>query len=92
LLIRDSLKKERPYATTIIVSHRLTTLASADRVLVLEDGRIADSGTHEELVSRPGLYRRIWEIQAGLETELEALENSQGQGSRELGCDTPIKA
>lgn len=50
-------------ATTIIIAHRVTTLMAADRIIVLEDGRVADSGTHEELVSRPGLYRRVWEIQ-----------------------------
>jgi ATP-binding cassette subfamily B protein len=35
----------------------------ADRIVVLENGRVADIGTHAELVSRPGLYRRVWEIQ-----------------------------
>jgi ATP-binding cassette, subfamily B, bacterial len=49
--------------TTIIVAHRITTLMGADRIIVLEDGRVADTGTHAELLSRPGLYRRVWEIQ-----------------------------
>ncbi len=49
--------------TTIIVAHRIATLMGADRIVVLENGRVADIGTHAELVSRPGLYRRVWEIQ-----------------------------
>ncbi|MBU0937058.1 MAG: ABC transporter ATP-binding protein/permease [Spirochaetes bacterium] len=65
--IRSSLKKRQGGVTTIIVSHRMTTLAAADRIIVLEDGLVSDSGTHEELVARPGLYRRVWEIQRGLE-------------------------
>ncbi len=49
--------------TTIIVAHRITTLMGADRIIVLEEGRVADIGTHAELLSRPGLYSRVWEIQ-----------------------------
>lgn len=50
----------------IIIAHRLTTLASASRILVMEDGRITDRGTHDELSSRPGLYRRLAELQKAL--------------------------
>jgi ATP-binding cassette, subfamily B, bacterial len=50
--------------TTIIVAHRITTLMAADRIVVLEEGRVADIGTHAQLLSRPGLYRRVWEIQS----------------------------
>jgi ATP-binding cassette subfamily B protein len=50
--------------TTIIVAHRITTLMAADRILVLEDGSVADFGTHAELLARPGLYRRVWDIQS----------------------------
>jgi ATP-binding cassette, subfamily B, bacterial len=49
--------------TTIIVAHRVTTLMAADRIVVLEGGRVADIGTHAELLSRPGLYARVWAIQ-----------------------------
>jgi hypothetical protein len=42
----------------------------ADRVLVLEEGRLAAQGSHAELLLRPGLYQRLWQIQADLETEL----------------------
>lgn len=51
--------------TRILIAHRMTTLLGADRVLVLEKGRMADLGSHEELMSRPGLYRRVRELQSG---------------------------
>lgn len=69
--IRAALKEQRHRATTFIISHRINTLAEADKILVLEDGRITQIGTHEELVNQPGLYRRVWEIQNSLEDELE---------------------
>ena len=56
--------------TTFIISHRLTTLADADLILVLEDGRIAQQGTHEQLIRVDGLYQRVYRIQAALEDEL----------------------
>ncbi len=52
--------------TTIIIAHRLTTLAEADQILVLEDGRITDHGRHEDLLERPGLYRRLAELQSAI--------------------------
>jgi len=61
--IRASLKKRAGGATTFIISQRIGTLMEADRIFVLEDGRLADSGTHEELSARDGLYGRIWKIQ-----------------------------
>ena len=57
--------------TTFIISHRLTTLAGADLILVLEDGRIAQQGTHEQLIRQEGLYQRVYRIQAALENELK---------------------
>ena len=61
--IRAALKKNEGTGTVILISHRINTLMQADRILVLEDGRVADQGTHEELVSRPGIYREIYDIQ-----------------------------
>lgn len=62
--IRRALKEYMGKATVILISHRISTLMEADQIVVLEDGQITDQGTHEELRSRPGLYRRIYEIQS----------------------------
>jgi len=51
--------------TTIAVAHRLSTIAAMDRLLVMEDGRIVESGSHDALIARGGLYARLWERQSG---------------------------
>ena len=70
-LIQAELKKKGEGVTTFIISQRITTLMGADRVLVMEGGKITDSGTHDELISRDGLYYKIWNIQNDLEEEFE---------------------
>jgi len=61
--ILQNLSSFEPKPTTIIVAHRLTTIRNADRIVVMNEGRIAQLGTHEQLVSEVGLYRDICEIQ-----------------------------
>lgn len=56
-------------ATTLIIAHRITTLASASRILVLEQGKLSDIGTHAELIARPGLYQRLWNLQNSIAGE-----------------------
>ncbi len=58
----DELSRGR---TTLIIAHRLSTIRSADRILVIEDGRIAEQGTHEELLAKNGEYAALWHTQNG---------------------------
>jgi ATP-binding cassette subfamily B protein len=67
--IRRALNKRSKDTTTFIISHRITTLAEADLILVMDEGRIVQQGTHAELMSIPGLYGRIWALQNSLEQE-----------------------
>ncbi len=69
--IRKALSERSKDVTTFIISHRITTISQADIILVMENGRIVQSGTHEELLSQEGMYQRIWSIQNALEEELE---------------------
>lgn len=70
LAIRNALRKRAQKATTFLISHRVSSLSSADLILVLEDGEIVERGTHTELMAQNGTYRRIWDIQNRLEAEL----------------------
>jgi ATP-binding cassette subfamily B protein/subfamily B ATP-binding cassette protein MsbA len=51
--------------TTFIIAHRLSTIRRADRIIVLKDGRMAESGTHTELLARNGIYARFHKLQSG---------------------------
>jgi len=51
--------------TTIIIAHRLSTVMRADYIVVLEDGGVAQVGTHKQLLENGGLYQKLWQLQAG---------------------------
>lgn len=61
--IRRALKEKMGSATTILISHRITTLMQADQILVLNKGKVAQIGVHEELIRTPGIYQDIYQIQ-----------------------------
>jgi len=75
-VIREKLKKKSKDNTTFIISHRISTVMDADRIIVLNHGKIENIGTHEMLIKKEGIYKRIWEIQ----TSLDALDDEKSAG------------
>lgn len=63
--IQDSLEKLMQNRTTIVIAHRLSTLSRMDRILVFDRGRIVEEGTHAALLSKKGLYAKMWNMQVG---------------------------
>jgi ATP-binding cassette, subfamily B, multidrug efflux pump len=82
-LIQEALERLMEGRTTFVIAHRLSTVRRADRILVMEDGRIAESGTHRELLKFPqGLYRQIYDLQLRdqerFREDMQALEGETG--------------
>lgn len=77
--IRAALKERMGNATVILISHRITTLMQADEILVLKDGALSDLGTHQELISRPGIYRDIYDIQMAA-ADRQLLDEEEAKG------------
>ena len=69
-MIREALKKRMAGTTVILIAHRISTLMQADCIMVLEDGAVAEMGSHEQLMEHHGIYRRIYDIQ--MNTQLDA--------------------
>src|SRR4029078_7726408 len=66
-LIRDGLRSLRRGRTTFVIAHRVSTIESADQILVMEDGRIIERGTHSQLIAANGRYRQLYDKQYGAE-------------------------
>ncbi len=74
--IQDALEVLMEGRTSIVIAHRLSTILAADRILVVDDGRIVEEGTHEELLERGGLYRELYDTQFA-----KVLESAGGKES-----------
>ena len=64
-LIQESLNELMHGKTVVVIAHRLSTLLNMDRILVFDKGHIVQDGTHGELMSKPGLYKTLWDAQVG---------------------------
>jgi ATP-binding cassette subfamily B protein len=64
--IQKSLEQITANRTTIAIAHRLSTVRDADRIYVMDRGRIAEQGRHEDLLDRQGIYASLWRVQTGI--------------------------
>ncbi|MDT8283322.1 MAG: ABC transporter ATP-binding protein/permease, partial [Gammaproteobacteria bacterium] len=71
-LILDSLKEVSEEHTTLVIAHRLSTVIDADNIIVLDRGKVAEQGTHQQLLEQSGLYAHLWKLQQ--EEEIEMVE------------------
>jgi ATP-binding cassette subfamily B protein len=69
--LQRSIERISKGRTTIIIAHRLSTIRRADRILVLDEGAIAEEGIHEALLDRNEIYARLWSVQTGAVTEFK---------------------
>ena len=63
-LVQDALYKLMENRTSVVIAHRLSTIQHADEIIVLQDGEIAERGTHDTLISKAGVYKRLTDLQA----------------------------
>lgn len=91
--IQESLLKLGRSRTTLIIAHRLSTIKHADQILVMDDGRIAERGTHQELLAKRGLYFELWDVQQKeLDPSLESKVSESDLAEDEQGdAASPVR-
>ncbi|MCC7430351.1 ABC transporter ATP-binding protein [bacterium] len=72
--IQAALRETMKDKTSIVIAHRITSVCDADRIIVLEKGKVIENGTHEKLIANNGFYKRIYEIQVSIEEEIKKEE------------------
>ncbi len=60
-LIQSALQELSKNKTTLMIAHRLTSVQNVDKILVIDNGKVAEQGTHDELMSKGGIYKQMWE-------------------------------
>ena len=88
--IRESLRKDTQGATVILISHRISTLMKADVIAVLEEGEVAEIGSHAELVAQNGIYRRIYDLQSGYTKDVDFADDSKNKSDSNSEADNKI--
>jgi len=98
-LIQEGLATLKEGRTSFVIAHRLSTVRNADQILVMENGRIVERGTHTELLSQPGAYRKLYEHQFKIELDqfvnpgedfTEILDGSSKETTLPGGGDLPV--
>jgi ATP-binding cassette subfamily B protein len=84
LLIQRALQRVLEGRTSIVIAHRLSTVRNADKIIVLNRGRLVEMGTHKELLDVGGFYERLYAVNYGLVSEPLATLESNGEGSEAL--------
>ncbi|MBV8769439.1 MAG: metal ABC transporter permease, partial [Hyphomicrobiales bacterium] len=70
--------------TTVVIAHRLSTVVKADEIIVLDQGVVAERGSHAELLARDGLYAALWNRQREMDAAREALERAEAEEGESL--------